>query len=156
MNGGWQEREGAGAAERAGLMVGAEVTTDNGGNPGNPGKASGATTVLNRPGFLGGSIPWKEGWRYMATKEPPKHPASRRYSDLEKEQAVRLVRQLRKELGTDQGTVDRVARRLGYGEDSVRSWVRQADTDEGKRPGCEEQFGIGTAQPGPVPGDQDH
>lgn len=36
-------------------------------------------------------------------------PTSRRYSDAEKDQAVRLVRQLRKELGTDHGTVKRVA-----------------------------------------------
>lgn len=71
----------------------------------------------------------------MSTKEPVKHPASRRYTDQEKEQAVRLVRQLRKELGTEAGTVGRVARQLGYGEDSVRSWLRQADIDEGKRPG---------------------
>jgi len=71
----------------------------------------------------------------MATKEPPKHPATRRYSETEKEQAVRLVRQLRKELGTDQGTVGRVARQLGYGEESVRNWVKQADIDNGVRPG---------------------
>jgi transposase len=71
----------------------------------------------------------------MPTKEPPQHPASRRYTDAEKEQAVRLVRQLRKELGTDQGTVGRVARQLGYGEESVRSWVRQADVDHGVKPG---------------------
>jgi len=34
-------------------------------------------------------------------------------------------------LGTDQGTVTRVARQLGYGPESVRAWVRQADIDEG-------------------------
>jgi transposase len=71
----------------------------------------------------------------MATKEPPKHPATRRYTEAEKEQAVRLVRQLRKELGSDQGTVGRVARQLGYGEESVRNWVRQADIDNGVGPG---------------------
>ena len=71
----------------------------------------------------------------MATKQPPKHPATRRYSPAEREQAVRLVRQLRKELGTDQGTVGRVARQLGYGEEPVRSWARQADIDEGVSPG---------------------
>lgn len=48
---------------------------------------------------------------------------------------MRLVRQLRKELGTEAGTVGRVARQLGYGEESVRSWVKQADIDESKRPG---------------------
>ena len=58
-------------------------------------------------------------------------PTTRRYSYQEKAQAVRLVRQLRKELGTSHGTVFRVARQLGYGTESVRSWVRQADIDDG-------------------------
>jgi transposase len=58
-------------------------------------------------------------------------PTTRRYSPEEKAQAVRLVRQLRKELGTEHGTVQRVARQLGYGTESVRSWVRQADIDDG-------------------------
>ena len=42
---------------------------------------------------------------------------------------------LRAELGTEQGTVSRVARQLGYGVESVRSWVRQADIDDGYAPG---------------------
>ena len=58
-------------------------------------------------------------------------PTMRRYTRDEKEQAIRLVRQLRKELGTDHGTVYRVARQLGYGIESVRAWVRQADIDDG-------------------------
>ncbi|GFG50140.1 transposase [Mycolicibacterium agri] len=48
---------------------------------------------------------------------------------------MRMVRTLRKELGTEQGTVARVARQLGYGVESVRSWVRQADIDDGHAPG---------------------
>ena len=55
----------------------------------------------------------------------------RRYTDEEKAQAVRLVRQLRAELGTEHGTVFRVANQLGYGVESVRSWVRRADIDDG-------------------------
>ena len=48
---------------------------------------------------------------------------------------MRLVHQLRRELGTSQGTVERVARQLGYGVESVRGWVKQADIDGGERPG---------------------
>jgi len=44
---------------------------------------------------------------------------------------VRLVCQLRDELGMKQGTVKRVAEQLGYGVESVRAWVRQADIDGG-------------------------
>ena len=62
-------------------------------------------------------------------------PTTRRYSAEEKAQAVRLVRQLRAELGSDHGTVKRVAEQLGYGLESVRSWVRQADIDDGAKPG---------------------
>jgi len=65
-----------------------------------------------------------------------KKPTSRRYSLEEKAAAVRMVRTLRSELGTEQGTVSRVARQLGYGVESVRSWVRQADIDDGYAPGC--------------------
>lgn len=46
-----------------------------------------------------------------------------------------MVRTLRDELGAEQGTVARVARQLGYGVESVRSWVRQADIDDGHAPG---------------------
>jgi len=55
----------------------------------------------------------------------------RRYSPEEKAAAVRMVRTLRVELGTNRGTAQRVALQLGYGVESVRSWVRQADIDDG-------------------------
>ena len=71
----------------------------------------------------------------MATQRVSGKPTTRRYSDEEKAQAVRLVRQLRAELGTEHGTVKRVADQLGYGVESVRSWVRQADVDDGEKPG---------------------
>jgi len=59
----------------------------------------------------------------------------RRYSSEEKAAAVRMVRTLRAELGTERGTAQRVAMQLGYGVESVRSWVRQADIDDGVKPG---------------------
>jgi transposase len=62
-------------------------------------------------------------------------PTTRRYSPEEKARAVRLVRQLRKELGTTHGTVQRVADQIGCGVESLRTWVKQADVDEGVEPG---------------------
>ncbi|MGN7979451.1 IS3 family transposase [Microbacterium sp. 22195] len=58
-------------------------------------------------------------------------PTTRRYSVEEKAAAVRMVRTLRAELGVTQGTVQRVATQLGYGVESVRMWVKQADVDDG-------------------------
>jgi transposase len=37
--------------------------------------------------------------------------------------------------GQAPGTVQRVASQLGYGTESVRLWVRQADIDDGHAPG---------------------
>jgi transposase len=64
-----------------------------------------------------------------------KRSTARRYSGEQKEQAVRLVRKLREETGERFGAVKRVADQLGYGVESVRSWVNQADIDEGVRAG---------------------
>ena len=48
---------------------------------------------------------------------------------------MRAVFQLRKELGTDHGTVKRVADQTGIGVESLRNWVKQAETDQGITPG---------------------
>ena len=71
----------------------------------------------------------------MPHEMSPGKPTTRRYSEAEKERAVRMVRQLRKELGTDHGTIKRVAEQLGIGTESLRSWVRQAEIDDGVKPG---------------------
>jgi transposase len=46
-----------------------------------------------------------------------------------------MVGSLQAETGAMTGTVRRVAEQLGYGVESVRSWVKQADVDAGVRPG---------------------
>jgi len=71
----------------------------------------------------------------MPHEMSPGKPTTRRYSEAEKERAVRMVRQLRKELGADHGTIKRVAEQLGIGTESLRSWVRQAEIDDGVKPG---------------------
>ena len=71
----------------------------------------------------------------MPKEIKPGKPTTRRYSAEEKVQAVRLVRQLRRELGSEHGTIQRVADQLGSGVETVRKWVKQADIDEGVKPG---------------------
>ena len=71
----------------------------------------------------------------MPKDTTPGKPTTRRYSPEEKAAAVRMVKTLRVELGTEHGTVQRVASQLGYGIESVRAWVKQADIDEGHVPG---------------------
>ena len=71
----------------------------------------------------------------MPRERVPGKPTTRRYTEEEKAQAVRLVRQLRRELGTEHGTIQRVADQLGYGVETVRKWVKRADIDEGLKAG---------------------
>ena len=66
----------------------------------------------------------------MPREKSPGRPTTRRYTESEKGQAVRLVRQARAE-GRGHGAVQRVAKQLGYGVESVRTWVRERDVTDG-------------------------
>ena len=70
----------------------------------------------------------------MPKELQPGAPTTPRYTEQEKAQAVRLVRQARTE-GRGHGAVQRVADQLGYGAETVRKWVKRADVDEGLEPG---------------------
>jgi len=59
----------------------------------------------------------------------------RRYSPELKERAVRLVLKRRAETGEKHGSVKRVAEQLDVGVESLRSWVKQYEVDNGERVG---------------------
>jgi transposase len=71
----------------------------------------------------------------MPTEHTAGKPTTRRYSPEEKQAAVRMVRSLQAETGMTHAAVRRVAEQLGCGVESVRSWVKQAEVDDGVRPG---------------------
>ncbi len=71
----------------------------------------------------------------MPKDTTPGKPTMRRYSRQEKSAAVRMFRTLRAELGTEHGTVQRVATQLGYGTESVRSWVTRPTSTRVTCPG---------------------
>ncbi len=73
----------------------------------------------------------------MATskKKQPQHPTQRRYPSEIRQRAVRMVQELRREDPADHTVIARVARQLDVGTESLRSWVKQAEVDEGTRPG---------------------
>ena len=64
-----------------------------------------------------------------------KQAAQKRYPPELKERAVKLVRELRREDPADHTVISRVARQLSVGTESLRLWVKQAEIDDGNRPG---------------------
>ncbi len=64
-----------------------------------------------------------------------KHPSSRRYPPEVRERAVQLVLTTIKQQGERHGVITRIARQLDIGPETLRTWVRQAEIDNGDRPG---------------------
>lgn len=58
-----------------------------------------------------------------------------KYPDELRERAVAMVLEIREQTGEKHGPIARVARELGIGVESLRSWVNRAEVDSGRRPG---------------------
>ena len=57
------------------------------------------------------------------------------YSAEMRARAIRLVREHAGDYASEYAAITAVAQRLGMSAETLRKWLRQAETDEGKRPG---------------------
>jgi transposase-like protein len=78
----------------------------------------------------------------MTREISPGKPTAPRYAQQERDQAVCLVFELRSVLGTPEGTVVRIGDQLGYGVESLRRWVAQAEVDAGDVSDWERQLAL--------------
>ena len=60
---------------------------------------------------------------------------SKRYSPEVRERAVRLVREGQQDHGSQWAAIQSIAAKIGCTHETLRRWVRQAETDEGDRAG---------------------
>jgi transposase len=69
----------------------------------------------------------------------PIMPAPRKYSDELRERATRLAVEARKDAVGRTGAIRRIADQLDVHPEALRTWVKQAETDDGSRPGTTSQ-----------------
>ena len=61
--------------------------------------------------------------------------APRKYPDELRERATRLAVEARRDPVSAGGAIKRIADQLGVHPEALRTWVKQAETDDGVRPG---------------------
>ena len=60
---------------------------------------------------------------------------AKRYSHETRERAVRLVREAEEAHETQWAAISSIAAKIGCTKETLRRWVREAERDDGKRPG---------------------
>ena len=61
--------------------------------------------------------------------------AAKQFSPELRERAVRMVQDREREGGTQWGSINSIAAKIGCSRETLRRWVRQGERDKGQRPG---------------------
>jgi transposase len=72
--------------------------------------------------------------------------APRKYPDELRERATRLAVEARRDPQAAAGAITRIAGQLGVHPEALRSWVKQAEIDQGQRPGRSSQETVRIAE----------